>query len=53
MKRWGGCGAMRKLPGGTYTSHPLGEPAGDYVLYDPAIPLLSVQTCRRQAPGEI
>lgn len=48
----GGCGAMRKLPVGTYTSHPFGEPPGGYVLYDPAIPLLSVQTCTRQAPGE-
>lgn len=53
MKRWRGCGAMRKLPGGTFISHPFGEPSGDYVLYDPAIPLLSVQTCKRQAPGEI
>lgn len=45
MKRWQGCGAMRKLPVGTYISHPFGEPSGDHVLYDPAIPLLSVQTC--------
>lgn len=25
---------MRKLPVGTYTSHPFGEPPGGYVLYD-------------------
>lgn len=44
---------MRTLPVGTCTPHHFGEPSGDYAPYDPAIPLLSAQIRKIQAPGEM